>query len=987
MIKLLLILTIFNSALFGEVDKIELTSSSHSRDIPANLNEITIIWEKPILSDNDQLSYYIWSIDKNSSSNLEESSDYKTLSSSTTSISISLEENGDFYFHILPILESGDVGVDSTFGKIVVDKIAPTTLFSENLLEDGSIEISLLSEDNSAKIYYTLDGETPDENSILYTKPFKIYSKRVLSATSIDRAGNVGEIVEQNLNPTYFGNIAEILNISDGEKFATNSLNGATKIVEFLIIGDGIDAFQYRLNLDRYGDFSTNLQIDLRDLTDGDYRLFVKGRDNLGNIQEEPTVINFTIDNSSPKNIIAKVENVELSESNIFNSTITISLESDEVSEIRYTLDGDEPSRYFGNIYSNGIEVFKNSSLKVVAIDEVGNLSDQFEFNLTFDKIKPEIPSIFDINGVELNSTHPSFYEEKFLYQNSQKFSFLSNDNLGDLPAIKWSLVGSNPPSLTNGNSGNVTISESSTLQFLAIDKAENLSEMRLIDFLIDQNPPSLTQKDTLQSCSFENDIYVCPNSEINLSFSAFDSETPNTLSILYTQNGSIPTTSSTLFPSNGNLQISLSGNEKIYKFVAIDKVGNRSSVKTLKLKYDLESLEEITEINTSLSLSNGTFVNGETLEIGVAVANGGDLAVYFYSLDGEDYTLQSNISNGVDISHLGDGEHSLSVYATNGEVNSTINRITFYIDKTPPPNPEILGTSLFENDTNITLRVDEDNVSIYYSTNGGIPTANSILYTQPFQLFESKIVKAIAIDKVGNMSSVVEKEFVKDISTVINPPPSETNTTLETNTSIIDNNSSETNTTQPEDQNDTEENEEEIVDNNDSNIVLIEDIVDGEKLTFEDSNGVSKSLSVIFKDLDIFPIDLADGGRYYQFSSESGVSQKVSISVNGDIVASIKNPNIVDINSTIGSGKIYIEDGTISFGSNEFISTSGNRNQIETKVTLSKIEISTYLNGIKTSFPILNLEGENSSIKLYRLKDNSLEFEAKVPLSGTLKF
>ncbi len=73
---------------------------------------------------------------------------------------------------------------------------------------------------------------------------------------------------------------------------------------------------------------------------------------------------------------------------------------------------------------------------------------------------------------------------------------------------------------------------------------------------------------------------------------------------------------------------------------------------------------------------------------------------------------------------------------------------------------PVISGTTPFSESTSVTISGPEG-ATIYYTTDGSNPTAESTVYSEAFSLTETATVKAIAI-KNGVSSTVAEKGFTK---------------------------------------------------------------------------------------------------------------------------------------------------------------------------------------------------------------------------------
>jgi predicted histone-like DNA-binding protein len=77
--------------------------------------------------------------------------------------------------------------------------------------------------------------------------------------------------------------------------------------------------------------------------------------------------------------------------------------------------------------------------------------------------------------------------------------------------------------------------------------------------------------------------------------------------------------------------------------------------------------------------------------------------------------------------------------------------------------NPSIIGNTSFQTSTQVSMS-GPDGAEIRYTTDGSVPTASSTLYSEPFNLTETTVVKAIAI-KNGVSSEVTIKSFTKNTS------------------------------------------------------------------------------------------------------------------------------------------------------------------------------------------------------------------------------
>jgi predicted alpha-1,2-mannosidase len=77
--------------------------------------------------------------------------------------------------------------------------------------------------------------------------------------------------------------------------------------------------------------------------------------------------------------------------------------------------------------------------------------------------------------------------------------------------------------------------------------------------------------------------------------------------------------------------------------------------------------------------------------------------------------------------------------------------------------NPVIHANGMtFHKKMQINISSPQKNCSIFYTIDGSEPTASGKLYTKPFQIRSSSLIKAIAIDAFGNNSYVTQANFKK---------------------------------------------------------------------------------------------------------------------------------------------------------------------------------------------------------------------------------
>ena len=118
------------------------------------------------------------------------------------------------------------------------------------------------------------------------------------------------------------------------------------------------------------------------------------------------------------------------------------------------------------------------------------------------------------------------------------------------------------------------------------------------------------------------------------------------------------------------------------------------------------------------------------------------------------------------------EGDDVTSVKFTNDNSSNTVRINTISVTKIEAAAPAVAaptisGETPFIGSTTVTLACDTEGAQIYYTTDGGDPTASDALYAGPFQITATTTVKAVAA-KGDDMSAVVSKEFVA-IPTVAN--------------------------------------------------------------------------------------------------------------------------------------------------------------------------------------------------------------------------
>lgn len=145
---------------------------------------------------------------------------------------------------------------------------------------------------------------------------------------------------------------------------------------------------------------------------------------------------------------------------------------------------------------------------------------------------------------------------------NSNKTVTLTANEVG--AKIYFTTNGSAPTTSSTQYTTELTISETTTLKFFAVDTAGNSEAVQTIVYTIDKIAPTTI-------CNIEAEATITATDNITLT-------ADEVATIYYTTNGTTPTTSST--PYAGAFQLA-AGNYTI-KFFAVDTAGNTETVKTV---------------------------------------------------------------------------------------------------------------------------------------------------------------------------------------------------------------------------------------------------------------------------------------------------------------------------------------------------------------------------------------------------------------------
>ena len=224
-----------------------------------------------------------------------------------------------------------------------------------------------------------------------------------------------------------------------------------------------------------------------------------------------------------------------------------------------------------------------------------------------------------------------------------------------------------------------------------------------------------------------------------NTSQSVTLSDTTPGVSIYYTTNGSIPTTNSTLYA--GPIAVATT---TTIKAIAAGNGYSQSSV--ANATYTIQA------VTPTFLPGSGTYNTSQSVTLSDTTPG---VSIY-YTTNGSIPTTNSTLYTGPIA--VASTTTIKAIAARNGYSQSSVANATYTIQAvTPTFSP---GSGTYNTPQSVTLSDGTPGVSIYYTTNGSIPTTNSTLYTGPIAVAATTTIKAIAAGNGYSQSSVATATY-----------------------------------------------------------------------------------------------------------------------------------------------------------------------------------------------------------------------------------
>ena len=215
--------------------------------------------------------------------------------------------------------------------------------------------------------------------------------------------------------------------------------------------------------------------------------------------------------------------------------------------------------------------------------------------------------------------------------------------------------------------------------------------------------------------------------------------------SIFYTTDGTDPTADSSRYTAPFTIT-----NDTVVKAIAVKEGCSNSKISYAAFTREISALDA-----PVITPNGGKF--SKSCEVSITAQEGASI---FYTTDGTDptadssrYTAPFTITNSTVVK---------AIAVKEGYSNSKISYAAFTREVSALDAPVITPNGgTFSNSCEVSITAQEG-ASIFYTTDGTDPTADSSRYTAPFTITNSTVVKAIAVKEGYSNSKIATAEFTK---------------------------------------------------------------------------------------------------------------------------------------------------------------------------------------------------------------------------------
>jgi len=320
---------------------------------------------------------------------------------------------------------------------------------------NGSQIVALTANDANATIYYSINGSTLTP----YKGNITIGSTSTLSYLAIDSTSNL-------LSPVY----TQTYNIDTAVPVVSVDVPGklynGNQTVKLTATDDTNTTIYYTTDNTDPQTSSTRTAYTAPITISNNTTLKYAAVDAAGNWAATQTQI-YTIDTIAPTVSVNETAGV-------FNTAQSVALTSDDAgATVYYTTDGSDPqTSKTRTVYTAPITISNTTTLRYAAVDDAGNWAVTKTQIYTVDKVAPTA-------GVSVKAGT----------YNINKVVALSMSEAG---TIYYTTDGSTPTTSSKRYSGAFTVGSTTTLRYMAVDKAGNVSPVYTARYVIDKVAPTV---------------------------------------------------------------------------------------------------------------------------------------------------------------------------------------------------------------------------------------------------------------------------------------------------------------------------------------------------------------------------------------------------------------------------------------------------------------------------------------------------------------
>jgi LysM repeat protein len=704
----------------------------------------------PVVSANGNTQGIIWSLETDGYMNSAPSvlmahnatNVSTTLYSSNTNLS--RDNPGLAVKFTVPTVVNGKVYVGtqnqlSVYGLLSGQQLTSEPVFSPGAESfSGSLAVSITDATPGATIYYTLDGTTPTVASLVYTSPIAL-----TATTTIQAMASAPGYLQSGITSGTYVNSTQVSTptFSPGSSTSTQSISvtisDSTAGATIYYTTDGstptTSSTQYTGAITVSATETLNAIAVASGFTNSDMATATY------TIDTGQTGIDFPQGFAGTQGIMILNGSTDLDDSRLqlttgltgeagsawyyqpvniqaFTSNFSFQLSNPAGEGITFAIQG-ESNTSLGSAGSGlGYQGITNSiAIKFDLDNAAGEGPDSI--GLYTNGASPTVPAIdLSTTGIDLHSDDT--FNVSVTYNGSILSMVITDMITGAAYSTSWTV---NIPSIVGGNTAYVGFT-GGTSGLTSSQKIETW-----VYTTISNGLPITTSP-----------IFSPPGGAYATGQSVSISSGSTGATIYYTTNGTIPTTSSTVYSA----PITISSSETL-KAVAVASGYGPSAVGTAAY-----SIAPILPAPV-LSPSPGTYSTTQTVTINDATSG----TTIYYTTDGTTPSSSSDIYSAPIV--VSASETVQAIAAETGYNNSPVAGGTYTIAALLPTPVFSLASGTYSSTQSVTISDATAGTTIYYTTNGTTPTTSSTVYSAPITVSATETLEAIAVE-TGYTSSAV---------------------------------------------------------------------------------------------------------------------------------------------------------------------------------------------------------------------------------------